>query len=104
MVSTRSIRMMEINSWILILVEKTRLSCFICPFPNSNVRKRVTAVLSGDEIIENITTTPPTTLYTPKSTSPSSQNNAAGIERHAHYEEHAHIEQQRIARNTLIII
>ena len=52
-------------SCMLTLVEKTRRSINIWPRPSSKLRKRVTAAVSGADIMVNITTTPPTTLYTP---------------------------------------
>ena len=50
--------------------EKIRLSLGKFPFPNSKVMNRLMAADNDPESIENMVTTPPTTLYIPKSSTP----------------------------------
>ena len=52
-------------------VEKTILIFLSLFLPNSNVINLLIAVAKVPDITENIATTPPTTLYIPKSSTPS---------------------------------
>ena len=49
-------------NWIVTDEEKIFFNLSVLPVPNSNVRKRLIAALSEPLSIENIVTTPPTTL------------------------------------------
>ena len=59
-------RMMALNPiWIVTEEENTLFNFSLFPVPNSNVMKRDMAADSDPDNIENIATTPPTTLYIP---------------------------------------
>ena len=55
-------------------VEKTILIFLSLFLPNSNVINLLIAVAKVPDITENIATTPPTTLYIPKSSTPKAFN------------------------------
>jgi len=53
----------------------------------------------------NITTTPPTTLYIPKSFSPQRiQYNSARVQRHDHHKKHSEVKKLRILRYSFVVI
>lgn len=58
------------NIWIVTDAENILLSLLGLPFPNSKVINLLIAVDNDPDITENIATTPPTTLYIPKSSTP----------------------------------
>ena len=59
-----------INRWIWTPVLNTIFNRFISFLPNSKVRYRCVLPAIAELRTENIATTPPTTLYTPKSVTP----------------------------------
>ena len=74
---TDSIRTAIINdskSYIVTEAEKILLSLLWSPFPNSYVMNRLMAADNDPDMTENIATTPPTTLYIPKSSTPNAFN------------------------------
>ena len=52
----------------------------------------------------NITTTPPTTLYIPKSSPPRIQYNSARVQQHDHHKKHSEVKKLRILRYSFVVI
>lgn len=52
----------------------------------------------------NITTTPPTTLYIPKSFPPRIQYNSARVQQHDHHKKHSEVKKLRILRYSFVVI
>lgn len=58
------------KSCIITEAEKILLSLLWSPFPNSSVMNRLMAADNESDMTDNIATTPPTTLYIQKSSTP----------------------------------
>jgi hypothetical protein len=70
MVSAKSTTIIAKHNCMVTDEENTRFNLSVSPVPNSNVIKRLIAADKDPLRIENIPTTPPTTPYIPKSSTP----------------------------------